>query len=164
MIVLLGIIVFVLFPRETYFNIVSFDIDANNSTYHDGDQLMTNWISQVGIDNQNFYPISIREIKLKAFLDHDRSVPVGLGYGKDLHFPSRSHVVNPVDFRMPVFAPSTGKPSLIAECMTNEHIDLFVTAEIDLSWTHWTGHWISVEFYATIDCRFPAVVQVFPLV
>lgn len=160
MVVLLGLLGFVIFPRETYFHIVSLELDPNNSTYKDGDQLMTNWLAQVGIFNQNYYPISIRRINLKSYLDHNRNDPVGYGSGENLYFPSRSHVVNSVSFQMPVFAPSTGKPSIIAECMTTDRVDLFITAEMDLSWTHWTGRWIPVEFSASVDCKLPSVLKV----
>lgn len=159
-IVLVTLLIAVLFPRETYFNVEEFDINASNSTFREGDQLMTNWISQVAVDNKNFYAINIHEMKLTAYLEHDRRAPIGKGHAKSLHFPARAHSVNRIDFQMPVYAPSLGKPSLIAECMVNEKVELYIAAELDLSWTHWTGHWLPLDFFAVVDCKLPAVMQV----
>ena len=156
---LITVIAAVLCPREANFNLQSFDIDGENPTFRDGEQLMTNWISQVAVDNRNFYPIDIREIKVTAYLERDRRAPIGKGMGANLYFPARSLGVNEVKFRMPVYAPSTGMPSLIAECMTHDKVDLFLHAELDLAWTHWSGRWISMEFFASVDCKVPAVIQ-----
>lgn len=146
-----------LYPRDTRFNIDSFDVNVDNSTYYEGDQLMTNWVSQVSIDNGNFYPISIREIDLVVFLDSHRDTPIGKGRGRDLYFSARNKSSCRVDFQMPVYAPSSGKPNLIGECMSRDRVELYIQSEVDLSWTHWTGRRIPIEFTVTVDCKLPSV-------
>lgn len=146
-----------LYPRDTRFNIDSFDVDVNNSTYYEGDQLMTNWISKVSIDNGNFYPISIREIDLTVFLDSHRDTPIGKGRGRNLYFSARGKSACRVDFQMPVYAPSSGKPNLIGECMSRDRVELYIRSEVDLNWTHWTGRRIPIEFTVTVDCKLPSV-------
>lgn len=135
------------------------DIDADNSTFFDGDQMMTNWISTIKVMNFNYYPISIRELKMTAFLNRDRSEPVGYGHGKELYFSSRQETRAKIGFAMPVYAPSTGKPSIIAECMRVEKVELYVDAQVDLAVTHWTGKWIPLHIVTSIDCTIPGMTD-----
>lgn len=148
---------FFLFPRSTSFSMVDLDIDADNSTFFDGDQMMTNWRSTIDFTNNNFYPISVREVKIKAFLYRDRSEPVGYGHGANLYLKSRSTTKAQIQFAMPVYAPSTGRPNIIAECMQHDQLSLFLDTSIDLAVTHWTGRWISVPVTTVINCAIPGV-------
>lgn len=151
--------VFILYPRSTAFYVDSFNIDEANSTYSDGGRLMTNWHATVGFDNWNFYPINIREVNVTAYLDKDRRAPIGTGKGTNLRFPARSRSKGTIGFQMPVYAPSTGLPSLIGECMTSEKVDLYLQAFVDLSFTHWSGRRFPTEIYATIDCKIPVLLD-----
>lgn len=152
-------VAFLLYPRETRFSIESFDIDAHNSTFTDGDQLMSNWLSTVAVINRNYYPIEIREMNVRAYVSGDRRAAVGKGHGANLRFPALRRSLAKVAFHMPVYAPSSGQPSLIIECMKHDKVDLFLEADLDLSLTHWTGKWIHINFYATVDCKIPALGQ-----
>lgn len=160
---LMGLATFVLYPRGATFKIESFDINAENTTFYEGDQLMTNWISDVKIANHNFFPLNIHEMRLSLFLKKDRSAPIGKGRGSLLYVSSRSVGTESIEFQMPVYAPSSSKPSLISECMLNDRVDLLVMAQIDLSWTHWSGRWLPLSFIITVDCRIPALKEAITL-
>lgn len=151
--------VFLGWPRETTFTIESLDINPNNSTYYDDDKLMTNWLATVSIANYNFYPIKIEQMHALAYLEDDRRQPIGRGQGRNLYFPSRSRSLGQLEFQMPVYAPSTGLPSLIGECMKYDRVNLYFKAKVDMSWSHWSGYWIPWEIHATVECKMPSVSQ-----
>lgn len=121
--------------------------------------MMTNWISTVEVMNANYYPINIRELKMTVYLNRDRSEPVGYGHGKSLYFGSRQESKAKIGFSMPVYAPSTGRPSIIAECMRKDRVELYFDGKVDLAVTHWTGKWIPIHMVTTIDCNIPGMTD-----
>lgn len=154
---------FILYPRGATFQIDSFDINTDNTTFYDGDQLMTNWVSNVRIMNHNFFPISIRAMELSIFLEKDQSSAIGKGRGSLIYVSSRTDSLESIEFQMPVYAPSSPKPSLISECMLHDHVNLLVVAQIDLSWTHWSGKRLPLRFPVTVECKIPAMQEVITL-
>jgi hypothetical protein len=155
--ILFGGLVFLLYPRSAVFSIDSLSINEQNSTFYDGDQLMTNWDATAAIDNNNFYPINIKGVRFLAFLDNDRRAPIGSGRGSNFRLPARSKSLGSLAFQMPVYAPSTKMPSLIGECLSHDRVKLYLEVEVDLSITHWSGKWLPLKLYTIINCQFPAM-------
>lgn len=153
---LLTALVYMLYPQMAHFSMDSFDIDADNSTFVDEGQLVTNWIANVVVENRNFYPVRIHEMLVTVFIDDNRIAPVGRGHGSNLYFPSRSTSRARVSFSMPVYAPSSGLPSLVGECMARDRVPLFLVTDIDLSLTHWSGKWLRKAFTTVVECKIPA--------
>ena len=153
LLLILGLIAFAIYPRDTNFAIASIDIDTDNPTSREGDRVLTNWKAHVRIANNNYFPIDIKGVKIIVYLDDDRRAPIGLGGGAELHLPARSQTSGQVNFTMPVYAPSSGMPSLIGECMTQSTVKLFIITKVDLSWMHWTGYQLPIEHRATLDCQ-----------
>jgi len=152
----LFVTVIILYPREVDYRIASLEVDVNNATFTDKDgQLWTNWVALIELNNRNFVPISINALYLTAYLEEEHSAPVGNGQAMSLYFSPRKKQNGTINFQMPVYAPSSGRPSLIAACMFADKVTLLFDAIVDLSLLHWTGYTFNTSFSAIVDCQIP---------
>lgn len=156
-----GYLSFILYPRQPTFNLKSLNIDPDSPTFElpnpDGSsQLFTKWKAIFVVNNPNFISLKMYGIDLDIFLSKDKNNSVGNGYSSNLFFPAKSQREHVIDLKIPVYSPSSGKPSLIAECMVNESLNLFIKARIDLNIFHWTGRTIDLAFNIVTKCEIPA--------
>lgn len=159
--VFFGYLFFILYPRQPSFNLKSLNIDSDSPTFElpnpDGSsQLYTKWKAIIVVNNPNFISLKLYSIDLDIFLNKDKVNSVGKGYSSNLFFPAKSQKEHIIDLQIPVYSPSSGKPSLIAECMVNESLNLFIKASIDLVLIHWTGRTIDLTFNVISKCEIPA--------
>ena len=163
--VILGFFGWLFWPSKPEVKLVSFRFDENspNTPEPDG-ELYTNWIGKVSVNSKNYLSIGIRELDVKAFLPTRKDTPVGQGKAKDLVIKGQSVTEFDIIFRVPVYKPSSGKPSLLEECMNSPKVDLLVDVTVDLKAIHWTGKKIKTTVTKQVDCMLPellALIQKF---
>lgn len=157
---LFGIMLFAAFPRKPTVSLVSFEYDEKTPSKPDENgQLLTNWIGKVSVTSPNYYSVGVKSIDVKAFIPTNEQVPVGFGTVEDVVIKRRGETIIVMNFKVPVYQPSSGNPSLIEECMNNGKAVLLIKANIDLNMTHWTGKRIQTSLVKTIDCALPQLYR-----
>lgn len=157
---LFGLMLFAAFPRRPIVSLVSFDYDEKTpSTPDENGQLLTNWIGKVSIISPNYYDVGVKSIDVKAFIPSNDQVPVGFGTVENVVVKGRDETIIAMNFKVPVYQPSSGNPSLIEECMNNGKAILLIKADIDLNISHWTGKRIHTSLVKTIDCALPQLYR-----
>lgn len=151
---------FLVWPRQPTVALLSFDFDEQTPTAPGPDgELYTNWIGKLSVVSTNFLDIGVRAIDVQAYLASNQSLPVGTGRVSNVTIKRRRETVIPMAFKVPVFQPSSGKPSLLEQCMYAPTVNLVVNAQVDLSLTHWTGKRLHKSMKKTVDCKLPALYQ-----
>jgi hypothetical protein len=160
--IILGSFGLLFWPSKPDVKLVSFKFDEDSPTTPEPDgELYTNWIGKVSVDSKNYFSFGIRELEVKAFLPSRRDTPVGQGKVQDLMIKGQSVTEFDINFKVPVYKPSSGKPSLLEECMNSPKVDLIVDVTVDLNAAHWTGKKIRTTITKQVDCMLP---QLFALV
>lgn len=159
-VLLLGFGSFFLWPREPEVSLVSFKFDESNPTSPDETgELFTNWKGELLVKSANYINIGVRDIKVNAFLPSNMKVAVGKGGVSNVTIKGRSETAITLNFLVPVYKPSSGKPSLLEECMNAAQVPLLIQAEIDLNLLHWTGQKIRTSLIKNVDCALPELYQ-----
>ncbi len=160
MLVFFGMIFFA-WPRLPDVAVISFAPDeANPSVPDENGQILTNWIGKLSFKSRNNWDIGVVSLHINAFIPSNMDTPVGFGKADGFVIKSKDETTVLLDFKVPVYQPSSGKPSLLEECMTNSKADLLIKAEIDLKLTHWTGKKIKTSIRKTIDCSLPQLYSI----
>lgn len=156
-----GLLVFLAFPRKPTISLTSFELNEDLPSEPDKDgQLMTNWIAKVSVKSPNYMDIGVKELDVKAYVPSHPETPVGFGKAQDITIKRRDKTIIELGFKVPVYQPSSGKPSLIEECMNYQQAKLLIVAEIDLNLLHWTGKKIKTSMNKTVDCKLPQLLQI----
>lgn len=160
LLVAFGLMVYYAWPSIPKVELVKFEFDEQTPSKPDENgQLFTNWIGTVSIQSLNNYDIGVKSIKIKAFIPSNLEVPVGFGGIDDILIKKKATSLLSVPFKVPVYQPSSGNPSLIEECMNKGKANLLIKAEIDLSITHWTGKKLTRTLTKEIDCSLPQLYK-----
>lgn len=148
--------VFVAWPRKPEITLTSFEFDEATPTIPGPDgQLLSNWIAKVSVNSPNYFDVSIKTLRINAFIPTNQKTPVGFGEAEDIVIAKRTNTLITLNFKVPVYQPSSGNPSLIEECMNNGKATLLIKAEIDLNLLHWTGKVVRTSMTKDIDCSLP---------
>lgn len=149
----------IFWPSKPDVKLVSFKFDENSPATPGPDgRLYTNWIGRVSVDSKNYFNVAIRELEVKAYLPKRKDTPVGEGKAMDLLIKGQSVTEFDLSFKVPVYQPSSGKPSLFEECMNSPKVDLLVDVSVDLKATHWTGKKIRTTVTKQVDCVLPELL------
>jgi len=150
-----GVLAFTI-PRKPEVSLVSFEYDESKPSEPDENgQLLTNWIGKISIKSHYFFDAGIKSIDVNAYIPSNEKAPVGFGDAKDITIKSRAETIVALNFKVPVYQPSSGNPSLIEECMEKSKISLLIKADIDLAMFHWTGKKMHHKLTKTVDCALP---------
>ena len=148
-----------LLPTAPTATMRSLDFDQSDPSWQDPTDgtWYSNWNAQIRIDNRkNWWGVRLRQIHLNIFLPSNLQWPVGVGQAEDICVERRGNTDFTMRLRVPVYAPSSGRPSLIAECLGSERIRIIVNASIDLALLHWTGWRLKRSLPMLIDCKLPS--------
>lgn len=148
--------VFVAWPKKPEITLTSFEFDESTPTTPGPDgQLLSNWIAKVSVKSPNYFDVGIKTLRVNAYIPSNQKTPVGFGQAEDIVIEKQKNTLITMNFKVPVYQPSSGNPSLIEECMNNGKATLLIKAEVDLNLLHWTGKVVRTSMTKEIDCSLP---------